>query len=90
MITEPWVSLEDIAKHLGGHAPAARWAAAPFPTSPRCTGSYGRAFQVSKVLPDEFLHTFEKQTAALPKSTEAERLVVQPVGQDLFRQGLPP
>jgi putative restriction endonuclease len=47
-----------------------------------------RAFQLSKTLPDELLHTFEKQTAALPKTTEAERFVVQRVGQNLFRQGL--
>jgi hypothetical protein len=47
-----------------------------------------RAFQLSKTLPDELLRTFEKQTATLPKTTEAERLVVQRVGQDLFRNGL--
>ena len=47
-----------------------------------------RAFQLSKTLPDELLHTFERETAALPKLTEAERLVVQRVGQDIFRQGL--
>ncbi len=47
-----------------------------------------RAFQLSKALPDELLHRFEKQTAALPRSTEVERLVVQRVGQELFRQGL--
>lgn len=47
-----------------------------------------RAFQLSKALPNELLHTFEKRTAALPKSTEAERLVVQRVGQNLFRDGL--
>lgn len=47
-----------------------------------------RAFQLSKTLPDELLHTFEKQTAALPRTTEVERLVVQRVGQDLFRAGL--
>jgi putative restriction endonuclease len=47
-----------------------------------------RAFQLSKTLPNELLHVFEKQTAALPRSTEAERLVVQRVGQDIFRQGL--
>ncbi len=47
-----------------------------------------RAFQLSKTLPDELLHSFEKQTAALPRTTEAERLVVQRVGQDLFRRGL--
>jgi putative restriction endonuclease len=47
-----------------------------------------RAFQLSRTLPDELLHTFEKQTATLPRTTEAERLVVQRVGQDLFRDGL--
>jgi hypothetical protein len=47
-----------------------------------------RAFQLSKTLPYELLHTFEKQAAALPRSTEAERLVVQRVGQGVFRGGL--
>lgn len=47
-----------------------------------------RAFELSKALPDELLHTFEKQVAVLPKTTEAERLVVQRVGQSLFREGL--
>lgn len=47
-----------------------------------------RAFQLSKTLPHELLHTFEKQTALLPRSTEAERLVVQRVGQNIFRAGL--
>lgn len=47
-----------------------------------------RAFQLSKTLPDELLHAFNKQTAAMPRSTEAERLIVARVGQDLFRQGL--
>ena len=44
------------------------------------------ALQLSRALPSELLHTFEKQVAALPKATEAERLVVQRVGQDLFRE----
>jgi hypothetical protein len=47
-----------------------------------------RAFQLSKALPNELLHTFERQVAMLPKTTEAERLVVQRVGQNLFREGL--
>jgi predicted restriction endonuclease len=47
-----------------------------------------RAFQLSKTLPDELLHVFEKRTATLPRTTEAERLVVQRVGQDIFRGGL--
>ena len=47
-----------------------------------------RAFQLSKTLPHELLHEFERKAAALPNTTEAERLVVQRVGQDVFRQGL--
>jgi hypothetical protein len=47
-----------------------------------------RAFQLSRTLPDELLHVFEAETANLPRSTEAERLVVQRVGQDVFRRGL--
>jgi putative restriction endonuclease len=47
-----------------------------------------RAFQLSKALPHELLHRFENQTAGLPCTTEAERLVVQRVGQGIFRAGL--
>jgi putative restriction endonuclease len=47
-----------------------------------------RAFQLSRTLPDELLHEFEKKIAIMPRSTEAERLVVQRVGQDIFRAGL--
>jgi len=47
-----------------------------------------RAFQLSKSLPNELLHTFERRTHGLPNTTEAERLVVQRVGQNIFREGL--
>lgn len=47
-----------------------------------------RVFQLSKTLPDELLHDFEKKTANLPQNTEVERLVVQRVGQEIFRAGL--
>lgn len=47
-----------------------------------------RAFQLSRALPDELLHDFQKQTLGLPRTTEVERLVVQRVGQDIFRRGL--
>ncbi|WP_437659812.1 HNH endonuclease [Sorangium sp. So ce1182] len=47
-----------------------------------------RAFQLSKTLPDELLLAFEKKTRALPNTTDAERLAVQRVGQDIFRAGL--
>jgi putative restriction endonuclease len=47
-----------------------------------------RAFQLARTLPDALLRAFESETASLPRSTEAERLVVQRVGQDVFRRGL--
>ena len=47
-----------------------------------------RAFQLSRTLPDALLHVFQAETASLPRATEAERLVVQRIGQEVFRQGL--
>jgi hypothetical protein len=47
-----------------------------------------RAFQLSRTLPDALLHRFEQQVAALPFATEVERLTVERIGQDLFRDGL--
>lgn len=47
-----------------------------------------RLYALSVSLPDAPLKAFHTQTANLPKATEAERLVVQRVGQDIFRAGL--
>ena len=47
-----------------------------------------RAFQLSRTLPDELLTEFQRRTSDLPRDTEVERLVVQRVGQDVFRDGL--
>ena len=47
-----------------------------------------RAFQLSRTLPDALLRAFQNETSHLPRTTEAERLVVQRVGQDIFRRGL--
>lgn len=47
-----------------------------------------RAFQLSRTLPDALLRTFQNETSHLPRTTEAERLVVQRIGQDIFRRGL--
>ena len=47
-----------------------------------------RAFQLSRTLPDALLRAFQHETAHLPRTTEAERLVVQRVGQHIFRRGL--
>ena len=48
----------------------------------------GRAFSLSVALPDNPLQTFRNATATMPRTTDAERLVVQRVGQDIFRKSL--
>lgn len=47
-----------------------------------------RAFQLSRTLPDAPLRAFERHTRLLPKTTEAERLVTERIGQDIFREAL--
>ena len=42
----------------------------------------------ARTLPNRVAQQFKIMTAELPKTTEAERLVVQRVGQDLFREAL--
>ena len=47
-----------------------------------------RLYRLALSLPPEPLLDFEKQVAGLPRNTEAERLVVQRIGQDVFRKRL--
>lgn len=47
-----------------------------------------RVYQLAASLPDAPLQDFETKVKDLPKTTEAERLVVQRIGQDIFRAGL--
>ena len=47
-----------------------------------------RVYQLAASLPDAPLRAFETKVRDLPKTTEAERLVVQRIGQDVFRSGL--
>jgi putative restriction endonuclease len=45
-------------------------------------------WRLARALPIEPLRVFEAQTQNLPRTTEAERLVIQRVGQDVFREAL--
>jgi putative restriction endonuclease len=45
-------------------------------------------WRLARALPIEPLRVFEVQTRNLPCTTEAERLVIQRVGQDVFREAL--
>jgi putative restriction endonuclease len=45
-------------------------------------------WRLARALPIEPLRVFEAQTRNLPSTTEAERMVIQRVGQDVFREAL--
>ncbi len=47
-----------------------------------------RVYQLAGSLPDAPLLEFQTKIKNLPTTTEAERLVVQRIGQDIFRAGL--
>ena len=47
-----------------------------------------RVYDLSTSLPDAPLIDFRKKTRNMPKGAEAERPVVQRVGQDIFRDAL--
>jgi putative restriction endonuclease len=47
-----------------------------------------RMFQLSMSMPSRPLDVFRTETANLPKTTEAERLAVLRVGQNIFREAL--
>jgi HNH endonuclease len=51
-------------------------------------GTLRRVYELTISLPDAPLRVFETQVANLPRTTEMERLVVQRIGQDIFRAGL--
>lgn len=47
-----------------------------------------RVYALALSLPDGPLQSFIQQTQGMPRETEAERLVIQRVGQDIFRDRL--
>ncbi len=47
-----------------------------------------RVYQLAASLPDAPLQEFEQKVRSLPLTTETERLVVQRIGQDIFRRSL--
>ena len=59
-----------------------------FETLGQLYGVLPRIYQLAASLPDALLREFQAKIKDLPKTTEAERLVVQRVGQDIFRSGL--
>jgi hypothetical protein len=47
-----------------------------------------RVYKLAVSLPDAPLTRFQVKTAGLPRTTEAERLMIQRIGQDVFREAL--
>lgn len=69
-----------------GQAPAD--ATYAFPSASALHGALDRAYKLGVSLPNAPLDVFRKQTTDLPRTTEAERLTVVRIGQDIFREAL--
>ena len=85
----------NVAKALADHGteimspvPAGAGAARMVKDVPTLHHLLRRAFQLALALPDEPLQVFKAKTAMLPRTTEVEKLVVQRIGQDIFRASL--
>lgn len=92
----PWflsLGLPGVASEIG-LSPATSVLGAPgaatftFPTLEELHHALDRTYRLSVSLPDAPLKKFLSATSNVPRSTEAERLVIQRVGQDIFRQAL--
>jgi HNH endonuclease len=59
-----------------------------FATLPQLYAALDRVYKLAVSLPDAPLVRFQIKTAGLPRTTEAERLVIQRIGQDVFRNAL--
>ena len=91
----PWVLSID---HPGVAAELVTVPSSPLPGPGLATFEFGsltalhagldRVYKLGVSLPDAPLARFRAQTARLSQSTEAERLVVQRIGQDIFRAAL--
>ena len=58
------------------------------PTLSQLHAALDRVYNLAVSLPDAPLARFRIKTKGLPQTTEAERLVIQRVGQDIFREAL--
>jgi hypothetical protein len=93
---------ESVSIRVVGDRDFKLWASAPAliegnvsPDGSLPLAGYGRLYAVlekaaatARTMPDRVAEKFMQATAALPNTTEAERLIVQRVGQDLFRKAL--
>ena len=59
-----------------------------FPTVKELHVALDRVYKLAMSLPEGPLDRFKAKTANLPRTTEAERWVIQRIGQDVFRAAL--
>jgi hypothetical protein len=85
----------DLARHLADYGTPANGAipvdascALKAPDFPALHRLLMRSFQLARSLPTAPLDSFRERARSLPATTEAERLVIQRVGQALFRASL--
>jgi hypothetical protein len=91
----PWLLSIDhsgVAAEIGTLLPSAvpgpGLATYMFPTLAQLHAALDRVYKLAVSLPDAPLTRFQVKTAGLPRTTEAEGLVIQRVGQDVFRDAL--
>jgi hypothetical protein len=70
------------------HGPNQETKAFSFATLNALHETLDRTYRLSLSLPDAPLNEFLEKTKSAPRTTEAERQVIQRVGQDIFRQAL--
>ncbi len=81
-------ALDGMTRRSSAPLPLGARALVSVPDIPLLHGALRRAFQLARTLPDAPLRRFEQETKLLPRTTEIERLVVQRVGQNIFRESL--
>ena len=91
----PWLLSIDhpgVAAELAGlpasPVPGPGLATFEFDTLTALHDALGRVYRLGVSLPDAPFVRFRAQTSHLPQTTEAERLTVQRIGQDIFRDAL--
>lgn len=77
-----------VAAELGSPAPQPGAARFAFAGLDGLYAALDRAWRLARSLPTVPLAEFRQQSAGLPRTTEAERLTVQRVGQGVFRRAL--
>ncbi|WP_028167343.1 HNH endonuclease [Bradyrhizobium elkanii] len=91
----PWFASVDhggVASEIGSFpsSPAAGPGIATFvfETLSQLYAALDRIYRLAVSLPNAPLARFQAKTTALPRTTEAERLMIQRIGQDVFRDAL--